>query len=263
MCTLTVFPRDNGYRLGMNRDEKIARGAGLPPFVHDVDGTGVIYPSDGDGGTWIGVNEHRSAFALLNWNDAVPASLAAQKTRSRGSLIPRLIGLRVLKEVHCLLADQDLDGVLAFRLVGVFLSEKEIGEWRWNSARLEFVLHRWEARHWFSSSLSDEQAGIVRSAACLAARTQPDAGSAEWLRRLHASHSDLTGRLSLCVHRTDVRTLSYSEIECGPFTIRMRHSVGSPCTTEPGDGKAVGLVPNDISRQPISTWNEDHQCPSN
>jgi hypothetical protein len=263
MCTLSVIPRDNGFLLGMNRDEKIARGAGLPPHVHVVHGTRAVYPGDGDSGTWIGVNEHGSAFALLNWNDAVPASLSTRKTRSRGCLIPRLIGFRVLKEVHGLLADQNLDGTLPFRLVGVFPSEKQIGEWRWNSARLELVQHKWEARHWFSSSLLDLQAEMVRGAACREAWAQKDAASGEWLRRLHSSHTDPTGRLSLCVHRIDVRTLSYSEIECGPFTIRMRHSVGSPCTTEPGDGKAVGLVPNDISRQQISTWNEDQQCPSN
>ena len=32
MCSLSVIPSDNGYLLG-NRDEQIARGAGLPPEV--------------------------------------------------------------------------------------------------------------------------------------------------------------------------------------------------------------------------------------
>ena len=31
MCTVRLLPRKDGYLLGMNRDEKIARGTGSPP----------------------------------------------------------------------------------------------------------------------------------------------------------------------------------------------------------------------------------------
>ena len=55
---------------------------------------------------------------------------------------------------------------MPFRLVGVFPSEQEIWEWRWDSAQLEFQVHEWESRHWFSSSLSDERAESLRGAAC-------------------------------------------------------------------------------------------------
>jgi hypothetical protein len=239
MCTLSVVTRDKGYLLGMNRDEKIARGAGAPPGTRELGDTRVIYPSDGSGGTWIGVNERVIALALLNWNDVVPPAADAQKTRSRGLMIPALISSRSLPELRAAMDVMELEGMLPFRLVGVFPSERQIGEWGWNSSQTEFLPHGWESRHWFSSSLSDKEAERLRGATCGDAWNQPDAGSALWLRRLHASHAETPGPFSLCVHRSDVRTLSYTEIESTPTNIRMEHFVGSPC--EGMMGKAIEM----------------------
>jgi hypothetical protein len=229
MCTLSLITRENGYLLGMNRDERIARGSGLPPEVREFPGTRAIYPSDGDGGTWLATNEYAVALALLNWNDVPSQASNAKKTRSRGLLIPLLVGFPTLPAVQAGLADVNIGGMLPFRLVVVFPSERKIGEWRWDSVQLAFLLHRWERRHWFSSSLSDNQAESLRGATCRDAWNQADAGSVPWLRRLHASHNDAAGSFSLCVHRPEVRTLSYSEIECTPEMIRMKHFSGSPC----------------------------------
>ena len=51
MCTLTLVTRNDTYVMAMNRDEKIARGAGLPPETCELGGTKATYPSDGAGGT--------------------------------------------------------------------------------------------------------------------------------------------------------------------------------------------------------------------
>src|SRR5215469_4417886 len=246
MCTLSVITRDNGYLVGMNRDERIARGAGLAPEVREFAGMNAIYPSDGDGGTWIGANEYAVALALLNWNDVTSQATTAKKNRSRGLLIPVLVGCRTLQALRTALADLGVEGMLPFRLVGVFPSERKIGEWRWDSVQMGFLLHRWERRHWFSSSLSDNQAETLRGSACQDAWNQADAGSVPWLRRLHASHNDSPGSFSLCLHRPEVRTLSYSEIECTPEMLRMKHFQGSPCLAL--EDKAV-------------TANRDHRFP--
>jgi Transport and Golgi organisation 2 len=269
MCTLSVIPRDNGYLLGMNRDERIVRAAGLPPEVREVAGAKVIYPTDGEcgtsvsgtsiSGTWIGANEHGVALALLNWNDVASKALGTTKNRTRGVLIPALIGSSAKPALRAALADLKLEGILPFRLVGVFPSEKRIGEWRWNSVQMEFVVHPWEARHWFSSSLSDHQAERLRRAACRNAWSEPDAGSAPWLHRLHASHTDASRAFSLCVHRPEVRTLSYSEIECTSAAIHMKHSVGSPCTMPPQTQVEIELV-RDIGRSLVSAMNLESPC---
>ena len=95
---------------------------------------------------------------------------------------------------------------------------------------LSFEIHAWESRHWFSSSLSDDRAENLRGPTCRDAQSESDAGSVPWLRRLHASHGGGPGPFSLCVHREDVKTLSYSEVMVTPEHVQMGHFRGSPCT---------------------------------
>ena len=236
MCTLTVVTGDDTYVMVMNRDEKIVRSAGLPPEIHEFDGTKAFYPSDGDGGTWLATNEYGIALALLNWNDIVLQSTSARK-RSRGHVIPALIDSRSLSDLHEVFGVSNFRGMMPFRLIGVFPSEQEIWEWRWDSVRLDFRVHAWEARHWFSSSLSDERAESLRGAACRVARHQSDAGSVRWLRRLHASH--VGGPFSLCVHREDVRTLSYTEVIVTSASVSMCHFRGNPCAMNSADSVEI------------------------
>jgi hypothetical protein len=229
MCTLTVVTGSDTYRMAMNRDEKIARGAGMPPESHEFDGTIAIYPNDGEGGTWIAPNGCGITLALLNWNAITPPG-ATVKTRSRGRVITALIDSRSLWDIHEVFRVANFKAMMPFRLVGVFPCEREIWEWRWDSTQLEFEVHEWKSRHWFSSSLSDERAESLRGTVCRDAQHESDAGSVHWLRRLHASHGCGAGPFSLCVHREDVRTLSYSEVAVTLGHVQMGHFRGSPCT---------------------------------
>jgi hypothetical protein len=229
MCTLTVVTRNGTYLMAMNRDEKIARGAGFPPEIHEFEGTKAICPSDTDGGTWFATNDYGITLALLNWNTAAPHGMEA-KTRSRGRVIPAFIYSRSQSDLQQVFEVSNFEGMMPFLLVGVFPSEQTIWEWRWDSKQLRFQAHAWESRHWFSSSLSDRQADSLRGVVCRDAQNEPDAGSAPWLRRLHASHAGGPGPFSLCVHRDDVKTLSYSEVLVTPGHIQMGHFRGSPCT---------------------------------
>jgi hypothetical protein len=229
MCTLTVVTGTNTYRMAMNRDEKTVRDAGMLPEIHEFDSTRAIYPNDGEGSTWIATNDCGITLALLNWNDTtVPRK--AVKTRSRGRVIPALMDSRSLWDLRAVFSISNFTGMLPFRLVGVFPSEREIWEWRWDSIQLDFQIHGWKSRHWFSSSLSDKQAETMRDAACYEARHESDFGSVPWLRRLHASHVGGAGPYSLCVHREDVKTLSYTEVVVTAGHVQMSHFRGSPCT---------------------------------
>jgi len=216
------------YLMAMNRDEKIARGAGAPAAMHEFDSTWAIYPNDGDGGSWIAANAYGIGLALLNWNDVTPPG-AALKKRSRGRVIPALIDSRSPWDLHAAFSVSNFTGMLPFRLVGVFPSEREIWEWRWDSTQLEFQVHEWKSRHWFSSSLSDDRAESLRGTTCRDAQHESDAGSVPWLRRLHASHGGGFCLFSFGVHREDVKTLSYSEIVVTPGHVQMGHFRGSPC----------------------------------
>jgi hypothetical protein len=244
MCTLTLIAEDNAYRLAMNRDETVARGAGSAPKIHQFDGIQAISPDDGFGGTWIGVNEYGISLALLNWNE--PSPRVNMEFQSRGQVIPALIHAQSMQELLAASDVLNLERMRPFRMVGVFPAEPAIRELRWNSQHLEIVAHRWEAQHWFSSGLSDEQAKRLRSASCGSAEKEADAGSSAWLRRLHASH-DGGPAFGLCVHRAEVQTLSYTEIACSPQRVVMQHFLGNPCVMQPSLSLAFVRLPMLIS----------------
>lgn len=230
MCTLTLVTRNDGYLLAMNRDERIARGAGTAPETCDGDGTRVVYPTDGAGGTWIGTNDRGITLALLNWHRSGQLPVDPTRVQSRGKLIPAVADSHTLADVTGALDVLDLEWMQPFRLVGIFPSERAVREWKWSSPTLETVLHSWEWQHWYSSSLSDEDALRSRGATCREVWNEADAGSSAWLRRLHGSHAG--GALSVCVHRGEVGTLSYTEISCSPGQVDMEHFFGNPCSIE-------------------------------
>jgi hypothetical protein len=232
MCTLSFVDRGEVYLVGMNRDEHISRGPGGIPRLHERLGARAIYPDDGKGGTWLAVNNHGVTFALLNWT--LPGEQAKQQDahQSRGRLIPLLTACQTQAAVGQVFGELSLDGTAPFRLLGFFPSSKQICEWCWNSVQLRAVDHPWQSNHWFSSSLSDQQADRLRRRACVSAWKQKDSGSPPWLLRLHSSHE--SDEFGPCVHRPEVRTLSYSLIFCGWDVIELSHSLDSPCNLNAG-----------------------------
>jgi len=229
MCTLSFIPEGSGYLVGMNRDEQISRPAALAPERLPIAGGYAIYPREKSGGTWIAANSLGITLALLNWYSAPPLY---PKTRSRGEVIPRLIAAEDSSSVHDALTKLELQGTLPFRLVGVFSRERKLAEWRWNQRLLEIQEFPWQRRHWFSSGLSDAEAQSARGSVC--SSSGPDGRPArEWLRELHRSHENGPGPYSICVHRADVRSLSYSEVAFSDQGLRMEYLAGSPCESKP------------------------------
>lgn len=225
MCTVTFVPRANGYLIGMNRDERIARGAGNPPGVHRLEGTRTVCPDD-KGSTWIGSNQHGITLALLNWNTPI-----AQQTfrRSRGLIIPELVSFANIGELNTALMTYEFVGCAPFRLVAAIPGDRSVLQWSWDGTHLARRAYGWEMRHWFSSSSSDKRAQELRGHTCSRATKDMKAGSVAWLRQLHRSHEHGPGAFSVCVHRELVETLSYTEVCCMPGRLEMFHSIGSPC----------------------------------
>jgi hypothetical protein len=126
----------------------------------------------------------------------------------------------------------NLDGLFPFRLVGIFRSERVINEWRWDGVAKRNLAFSWARKHWFSSSLSDSLAEKERGRTCETAAGEPAAGNNGWLRRLHASHVPKPGPFSVCVHRQDAATVSYTEVRCDRTQILMDYLDGNPCLKE-------------------------------
>lgn len=225
MCTLSFIPEGDGYVIGMNRDEQIARSVALPPERLPIAGGYAIYPREHSGGTWIAANSFGVTLALLNWYSVTPS---APKSHSRGEVIPKLIAGEDSGSVHDALTGLSLGGTLPFRLIGFFPQERKISEWRWNQRLLEILEFPWQRHHWFSSGISDAEAEKQRGAVC--SRSSPNGISIErWLRELHRSHENGPGPFSICVHRTEVRSLSYSEISWSNNKLSVYYTPNSPC----------------------------------
>ena len=118
MCTVTIVPNNEGFRLVCNRDERRGRAAALPPAVHGLQHRTAIFPVDPVGrGTWVGVNDAGLAAALLNRSIDSAAPIDKSGLRSRGLIIPDLLGCASLTEALEMGEALDPSGFDRFRLV--------------------------------------------------------------------------------------------------------------------------------------------------
>lgn len=228
MCTLSFLPTKNGYAAAMNRDELLSRAPALPPQKLSINGIDVIYPREPAGGTWIACNSRGNLLALLNWNVPGAAQIAA-KPKSRGEVIPQLIDAPDCLSTERRFDSLPLAGTFPFRLIGFFRRSKEIREWRWDGTRVQNLQLPWSRNHWFSSSISDRAAEIVRGKICHAAPPSQLGEEVDWLQTLHRAHGLRPGAFSICMHRPDAATVSYTEVQCTGDLTRMRYQQGSPC----------------------------------
>jgi hypothetical protein len=249
MCTLTFVPTADGYVVGMNRDEKLTRARAIPPMRLDLPRATALFPREGSGGTWIGCNNHGNLLALLNWNDVTPP-FGGAAVRSRGVLIPELIGGDDLADTQARFARLDLKEVAPFRLVGAFFKESLIMEWRWDGLRRQELNFAWRKRHWFSSSVSDALAQRERGRACEKAERDSSLDLVSWVRNLHQSHDPVPGPFSICVHRKDAATVSYTEVRLSGEGSSMSYRSGSPCLTDLFDSETPPLF--GLTRNPSS-----------
>lgn len=118
MCTVTIVPYDDGFRLVCNRDERRNRPAAMAPAVHRLHDRAVIYPVDpAGGGTWVGVNDAGLAAALLNRTIDPGVPRGGAPPRSRGLVIPGLLACCSLTEALDMAARLEPTEFDLFRLV--------------------------------------------------------------------------------------------------------------------------------------------------
>ncbi len=232
MCSLTFLPRKNGCLVAMNRDEKLQRVRASVPRIHPAADGPACYPTEPGGGTWIGFNEHGIIAALLNWY----RHPSRPEAPTRGTVVPRLLlnGPRPDWSVI-----DDVDRLNPFRaiLVSTDLGRIEMATWDGRDFRTRRL--PWRKRHLFSCGVEESRAERVRAATCRLASAWPAVGTRAWVRRLHASHLPARGPFSLCAHRSDAGTVSYSEITADKRRITFRYVEGPPCCKGPTSSVAM------------------------
>jgi hypothetical protein len=228
MCTVSFLPNAHGFYLAMNRDEKLDRFAARPPRIVDLETCRAVFPSEPTGGTWISANDAGICLALINWhrverrpkNDIV----------SRGEVVKALTGKCGADQIADGIGKLPLRKLRPFRLIAIVPRELSVTEWRWNLEWLSMRDHKWEPRHWFSSGFDERRAELERRCICDAAHAHQPTTSLSWLRQLHRSHAPKRGPFSICMHRRDASTVSYTEVTVSARRATMRYKPGPCCS---------------------------------
>jgi hypothetical protein len=240
MCTISFLPKPQGFYLAMNRDEKLDRFAALPPKIVDLADRRAIFPREPKGGTWIAANEAGVCLALINWH-----RIEREPKRdviSRGEVVRELAGKSSADEIAYAVMKLPLRKLCPFRLIAIVRSEKLVTEWRWNLERLTRRNHGWRPQHWFSSGFDERRAELERERVCAAANEQQSAGTITWLRQLHRSHAPKRGPFSICMHRADATTVSYTEVAVSGRRATMRYKPGPCCSSAAIAVKTMALA---------------------
>ena len=239
MCTISFVPEQHGFYLAMNRDEKRSRPTALPPAIINLPERRVLLPREPTGGSWIAANDRGICIALINWYriEREPA----RSITSRGEVVIALAGTSSTEEIAAGLAALKLRRLPPFRLIAIVPFEKILTEWRWDLKRLSARRHLWQPKHWFSSGFDERRAELERRRVCSSAQDGQAASSLSWLRRLHRSHAPARGPFSICMHRPDAATVSYTEVAVSDRRVRMRYKSGPACSARSTVSKALPI----------------------
>ena len=237
MCTLSWIRRDTGYSIFMNRDERPGRAPGLPPEIRDG-AVRWIAPFDGQShGTWIGANDRGVALAILNRYHESPMS-AEGEWISRGLLVTSLLGETTKDDVERRIREEPLGLYQPFTLVAF-----EVGRgarlFAWNGKELAVTQVAETGLVLTSSGFDQEKATRDRGALFVRWQefdpthpTHPTHPTAEAFEAIHASHIPERGPLSICMHRPEAGTVSFTRIDVGPDEIEVFYVPGPPRETK-------------------------------
>ncbi|MCE9616224.1 MAG: NRDE family protein [Lentisphaerae bacterium] len=230
MCTVSWLHESAGYQVFFNRDEKRARQPAEPPRLDSRDGVRFLAPRDGDfGGAWLFVNAFGVTAGVLNY---YPEQAVAPRgpRRSRGLLLLDLAASRRADDMMAHLCTAALAPYAPFTLVAFGLGEPTcMAAW---DGRLLQVPGPPVASPLSSSSCRTEE---VVSSRLNVFRHWPTRGRtpADRLRDFHCSHVPERGLFSVCMHRADAQTVSFSHIQVDTGWARFRYQPGSPCEGRP------------------------------
>lgn len=228
MCTVSIIAQaSGGYRIVCNRDESRTRPPAAAPRWHPIEGGAgrALWPMDMEaGGTWIAASEQGMSLCLLNLNPGLAEGLK-RPARSRGLLLPGLIGLGSIERVAERWRTRDLQAFAPCRMIGFGLGGERILEAVWDGRAASATWHPGVPACFVSSGLGDHLVAprlalfedvVIRQGATPAA--QDSFHRHMWTDRPH---------LSVMMSRADARTVSVTTLDvaakAGLVDVRMAY----------------------------------------
>lgn len=241
MCTLSWFFGKTQTHVFFNRDEQKTRAIAKPPQVISVNQVDRLMPIDPvGGGSWLAVNEFGWTFALLNFYQGhIP----------KGNLISRGDIIRGVSELSCF--DHIIDffdglelkkyapfSLVCFAPIDAPVVEKPPHQCvdsqaatmlRWTGNTLQVVAQQSPL---FSSAVMFDDVVLSRTQQVeeyIAGITCERELIGKYIA-LHRSHEPTASAQSICMHREDAHTVSFSHIEVARDNVIFNYTNGSPCT---------------------------------
>jgi hypothetical protein len=235
MCTVSWIHQGPGYQLFCNRDEKLTRRQASKPQLLRHGGVRFLAPIDGDfGGTWIAVNEFGLSLALLNRGPGSSTQL------SRGLLVMNLIAAPTLAQVAERFARRNLSDFAPFTLLGL-APGLPAALFAWNGREYSVVEDADLHMPLVSSSVDPEGCESGRRATLERIRAKSPALRPGALLAFHRSHAPIAGAHSVCMHRDDAQTVSFTWVTVEAGEANMYYAAGSPCQSLAGESLSFEL----------------------
>jgi len=271
MCTVSWLLANDGYQVFFNRDEQKGRALAYSPKYFNDLGIKYLMPVDPvGGGSWIAMNQAGLSICLLNYYQQKPAGkdlisrgLLVKSLVSNTSLTKIRYALNKLPLQHYAaftllvfpshLTAQTGD-VYAVRWDGHELTTvTAVSPMVSSSVALTEVTNYREDHH--NSILLQHQV-LFSGKGCndeLETKESPDVPALDYveeniieltnqrriedknslaLTRFHASHDPMPSYLSVCMHRDDAHTVSFTHLIATRKQLKMNYVCGCPCSSK-------------------------------
>lgn len=222
MCTVSWLHVRGGYELFCNRDEKHTRSVAASPRVLSSGQVRYIASLDGDfGGTWLSVNEFGVTVCLLN-------GAGGSGRESRGKLVLELADSSSTRSVRERLQRMALRRFHSFSLVAL-----EPGQTAtictWNGHKLTVLTNGEHLMPLVSSSFRPDVVARRRKADLLRRIGDARVLDSQVLDEFHHGTGAEQSAYSVCMHRDDVATVSFSRVSVIRSGIEFAYTPGPPC----------------------------------
>lgn len=207
MCTVSWFYTAEGYELFCNRDELRTRPRAWAPRVRTRHGVRFSAPIDGaSGGTWLGVNAFGLTLALLNRQGQTRADAAL----SRGWLVLDLLDSATPEEVRARLAKLPLHAFPPWTLAVLSPTQPaRVMQWDGQNCWADPAA---AGQPLTSSSYAANEVIAARQLQFQTMQTATATEPRALREQFHRSHAPAPSAYSVCMHRANAQTVSYSHI---------------------------------------------------
>lgn len=242
MCTVTLVPREDGFRLTCNRDERRTRPVALAPRLYVLPARVALFPVDPpSGGTWVGINDAGLAMTILNRTiDAAPLALRLAP-RSRGAIIPAL--LKHARLADALEAAAALDPACFGLFCLILVQRPTVGVVTSDGRSVSIEVSRLRRPAMFtSSSLGDSLVAEPRRGLFERLVLHDERSWLRGQRRFHRHRWTRRPKVSVMMERPDARTVSQTVIDVTRVGIGLRYAAMEPAEARPVDSRLSGAA---------------------